>query len=316
MSITTAPDAAGEQTAPRVRPLKLGLHLPETERIAPWQDIAEMCRLAEDVGFDSIWVPDHLLYRHPDKEPEGPWECWSILAAVAAVTSRVEIGPLVLCTSFRNPGLIAKMADTIDEISGGRLILGLGAGWHEPEYRAFGFPYEERVGRFFEGFTIICTLLRNGWIDYSGRYYTLRECELRPRGPRPQGPPLMIGSRGEQILRKTIPHVAYWNGWYAWNGNTVAGYRPLRDQIDRVCEEVGRNPATVQRTMAVDIHLPGSDGAHDPRSTPLSGTPEQIAETLRAFAEAGVDHLQIVLSPNTSAAIEQFAPVIELLDRN
>src|SRR4249920_776873 len=106
------------------RGLKLGLHLPEVERIAPWPDIAAMCRLAEDVGFDSIWVPDHLIYRKPGEEPTGPWECWSILTAVAAITSRVEIGPLVLCTSFRDPGLIAKMADTVDEISGGRLILG------------------------------------------------------------------------------------------------------------------------------------------------------------------------------------------------
>ena len=315
MTVRIAPVSSGVSESTRARPLKIGLHVPETERIAPWQDIAGMCRLAEEVGFDSIWIPDHLLYRHPGQEPTGPWECWSILSAVAAVTTHVEIGPLVLCTSFRNPGLIAKMADTVDEISGGRLILGLGAGWHEPEYRAFGFSYEERVGRFFEAFAIIRTLLREGRIDHEGKYFTLRECELRPRGPRPQGPPLMIGSRGEQILRTTLPHVDLWNGWYAWSGNAVDGYRPLRDQIDRACLAVGREPVTLQRTMAVEVHLPGSDGSHDPRSTPLRGTPEQIAETLRAYAAEGVGHLQVVLSPNTSAAIEQFAPVLELLDR-
>jgi alkanesulfonate monooxygenase SsuD/methylene tetrahydromethanopterin reductase-like flavin-dependent oxidoreductase (luciferase family) len=314
MNASTAPAVAGETTAGRARPLKLGFHLPETERIAPWQEIAQLCRLAEDVGFDSIWVPDHLLYRFPGKEPVGPWECWSILSAVAAVTKRVEIGPLVLCTTFRNPGLIAKMADTVDEISDGRLILGLGAGWHEPEYRAFGFPYEERVGRFQEAFTIIRTLLRDGNIDFAGKYFTLRECELRPRGPRPQGPPLMIGSQGEQILHRTLPHVDYWNGWYAWNGNTVEGYRPLRELVDRACREAGRDPAEVQRTMAVDVHMPGSDGEHDPRSTPLTGAPEQIAETLQGFAMEGISHVQLVLTPNTCEAIEQFAPVIELLE--
>ncbi|MGI8475559.1 MAG: LLM class flavin-dependent oxidoreductase [Thermomicrobiales bacterium] len=192
------------------RPLKVGLHLPETERIAPWRDLAAMCRLAEDVGFDSIWVPDHLLYRFEGQEPNAPWEGWSILSAVAAVTTRVEIGPLVLCANFRNPALIAKMADAVDEISGGRLILGLGAGWHEPEYRAFGFPFAQRFGRFAEAFTIIRTLLGEGRIDFEGSYFTLRDCELRPRGPRPGGPPLMIGSRGEHVLRATLPHVRFW----------------------------------------------------------------------------------------------------------
>src|SRR5215216_5997449 len=149
---------------PAQRPLKVGLHLPETERIAPWSDLAAMCRMAEDIGMDSIWVPDHLLYRSEGPEGDkttGPWECWSIISAVAAITTRVEVGPLVLCTSFRNPALIAKMAATVDEISGGRLILGLGAGWNEPEYRAFGYPFDHRVDRFAEALQIIAGLLRN-----------------------------------------------------------------------------------------------------------------------------------------------------------
>lgn len=297
------------------RPLKLGLHIPEVERIAPWREIAEMCKLAEDVGFDSIWVPDHLLYRFPDEEPCGPWECWSVLSAIAAITTRVEIGPLVLCTSFRNPALVAKMADTVDEISGGRLILGLGCGWHQPEYDAFGFPYGERVGRFMESFTIIRTLLSTGSIDFAGKYFTLRECELRPRGPRSAGPPLMIGARGAQMLSATLPHVRYWNGWHAWGGNTVDGYRAIHAQVDQAAQDAGVAPAAVERTIAILIHLPASDGKHDPRSTPIRGSHEAIAETIRQFARAGVTHAQIVLSPNTARAIEQFAPVLELLDR-
>jgi alkanesulfonate monooxygenase SsuD/methylene tetrahydromethanopterin reductase-like flavin-dependent oxidoreductase (luciferase family) len=298
-----------------VRPLKVGLHLPETERIAPWSDLAAMCRLAEDVGFDSIWVPDHLIYHVPGQEPEGPWECWSILSAVAAVTSRVEIGPLVLCTNFRNPALIAKMADTVDEISGGRLILGLGAGWHEPEYRAFGFPYEQRAGRFFEAFTIIRTLLHDGAIDFQGKHYTLRDCELRPRGPRPAGPPLLIGSRGDQILRKTAPYVDYWNAWAVWNGNRPEGMAPLHAQLDAACAETGRDPAEIARTAAIFVQLPGGTEPDNPKAPWLRGTPEALAETLRAFARAGVSHAQMLLDPNTVEGIASFAPVLELLDQ-
>ncbi|MEA2593950.1 MAG: hypothetical protein QOF01_419 [Thermomicrobiales bacterium] len=305
-----------------MRPLKVGIHLPETERIAPWCDLAAMCRLAEEVGFESIWVPDHLLMRFPGEEPQGPWECWSILSAVAAVTRRVEIGPLVLCTNFRNPALIAKMADTVDEISGGRLILGLGAGWHEPEYRAFGFPYEQRVGRFAEAFTIIRTLLREGAIDFQGRYYTLRDCELRPRGrssggvPSSAGPPLLIGSRGEQILRMTAPYVDYWNAWAVWNGNRPDGLAALHAQVDAACVETGRDPAEIGRTLAVFVQLPGGTEPDNPRAPWLRGTPDELAEALRAFARSGISHVQILLDPNTVEGIAAFAPVLQLLDKD
>src|SRR5215208_4311115 len=122
-------------------PLKIGIQLPEVERDARWPELRQMAELAEAVGFDSLWVGDHLLYRYADGN-RGPWEAWSMLAALAAVTERVELGPLVACTSFHPPGLIAKMAATIAEISGGRLVLGLGAGWNETEFRAYGFPYD------------------------------------------------------------------------------------------------------------------------------------------------------------------------------
>jgi alkanesulfonate monooxygenase SsuD/methylene tetrahydromethanopterin reductase-like flavin-dependent oxidoreductase (luciferase family) len=296
------------------RPLKVGLHLPETERIARWRDLASMCKLAEDVGFDSIWVPDHLLYRFEGQPPSGPWECWSILSAVAAATTRVEIGPLVLCTAFRNPALIAKMADTVDEISGGRLILGLGSGWHEPEYRAFGFPYDHRLGRFEEAFTIIRALLREGNIDFKGKYHTARECELVPRGPRPNGPPLMIGSRGPQMLRKTVPYVDYWNGWAAWGGNRPEGVIPFQRMVDEACRDTDVDPASIQRTVAVFVQLPGGTDEPNPAAPPLTGSPEQLAETLRAYADAGISHVQVLIDPNTCAGIEAFAPVLALLD--
>ncbi len=301
---------------PNPRPFKVGLHLPEIERVARWPELAIMSRLAEDVGFDSIWVPDHLLYRFGDEPAKAPWECWSILSAVAAVTSRVEIGPLVLCTNFRNPGLIAKMAETVDEISGGRLILGLGAGWHQPEYEAYGFPFETRFGRFAEAFTIIRTLLCDGAIDFEGKYFTLRDCELRPRGPRPGGIPLMIGSRGDQVLRATIGQVDYWNAWYLWGGNTAAGLDPFRRQVDAACADVGRDPASVARTVAVLVAFDGATQPPNPKAPAIRGTPAEIAATLRGFAAAGISHVQVVIDPNTPAGIEAFAPVLEALDRN
>ncbi|HEX5466177.1 MAG TPA: LLM class flavin-dependent oxidoreductase [Candidatus Limnocylindrales bacterium] len=296
--------------------LRIGLQLPEAERPVRWADLADLARAAEDAGFDSLWVGDHLLYRGADGAPRGPWEAWSVLAALAAVTSRVELGPLVAATSFRQPTLLAKEAATIDEISGGRLILGLGAGWNEVEYRAYGFPYDRRVDRFEEAFTIIRTLLREGHIDFAGRYYTARDCELVPRGPRPQGPPLMVGSIGQRMLAITAPHVDAWNAWHDWFGNTPDGLRPLLDQVDAAAQAAGREPGAIRPTATVLVRLPGGatryadDGAdHAP---PLTGRPEEMAERLRAYGRLGVSHLQLVLEPIERRAVEALGPVLEL----
>ncbi len=218
------------------RPCKVGVQLPEVERYVPWPDYLDLARQAEAVGFDSVWVGDHLVYDLPDGTTRGPYEAWTTLAAIAAVTERVEIGPLVASTSFHAPAMLAKQAATVDEISGGRLIVGLGAGWNETEFRAFGFPFDHRVDRFEEAFTIIRTLLRDGAIDFEGRYYQARDCELLPRPARAGGPPLMIGSIGPRMLRITTPHVEMWNAWYADTGNTPAGprRRPAADgRLDR-----------------------------------------------------------------------------------
>src|SRR5512141_2016941 len=229
-------------TSPR-RPLKVGIQLPEVEYEIRWPEQLDMIRAIEDLGFDSIWLGEHLLYRWATRPPRGPWEAWTMLAAIAAATSRVEFGPLVACTNFHNPALLAKQAATIDEISGGRLILGLGAGWNETEFRAYGFPYDHRVERFEEAFTIIRSLLQDGTVDFDGRWYQARDCKLLPRGPRPAGPPLMIGSNGPRMLRATMPHANAWNSWFAQTGNRPEGVRPLRELIDATCRDVGRDPA-------------------------------------------------------------------------
>ena len=302
------------------RPVKVGIQLPEVEYVVRWPELRAMATRAEELGFDSLWVGDHLLYREPGERARGPWEAWSQLAALAAVTSRIQLGPLVASTSFHNPAMLAKKAATIDEISGGRLTLGLGAGWNETEYRAFGFPFDRRVSRFEEAFTIIRTLLREGAIDFAGEFYQVRDCELVPRGPRPGGPPLLIGSNGERMLRIALPHVAAWNSWFADIDNTPAGVSPLRARVDRICTEVGREPDAVERTVAVMVQTPGGAGRVQgdyakEAVAPLTGSAEEFAETFRAFAREGIGHLQLVLDPINLASIEQLAPVLALLDR-
>src|SRR5687768_28470 len=241
------------------RPLKIGYLVPETEgqmngETARWTDILAMTKMAEAVGFDSVWVTDHLIHRS-ETETRGPWECWSLLSAIAAVTERVEIGPLVLCAGFRNPALLAKMADTVEEISGGRLILGLGAGWNEPEYRAFGYPFDHRVERFEEALAIIRGLLRDGHVDFEGSYHQAREVVLLPPPARPGGPPIMVGTVGPRMLRLAAQHADAWNAWFSWYGNSVDGLRGLREKVDAACEAVGRDPTTLERTVAVLVHM-------------------------------------------------------------
>jgi alkanesulfonate monooxygenase SsuD/methylene tetrahydromethanopterin reductase-like flavin-dependent oxidoreductase (luciferase family) len=265
------------------------------------------------VGFDSVWLGDHLLYRDDVHGARGPWEAWTMLAGIAASTSRIAIGPLVACTSFHNPAMLAKMATTVDEISDGRLILGLGAGWNETEYRAFGFPFDRRVARFAEAFTIIRKLLRDGRIDFEGEFYSARDSELVPR-PRPGGPPLMVGSMGERMLGLTAPHVDAWNAWYGWTGNRPEGVVALRGKVDAAAMAAGRQPSEIERTVAVLVRLPAAAGERAYDAAPLEGSPEVIAEGLRAYARQGIAHVQLVIDPITEASLEALAPVLDRLD--
>jgi alkanesulfonate monooxygenase SsuD/methylene tetrahydromethanopterin reductase-like flavin-dependent oxidoreductase (luciferase family) len=296
------------------------VQLPEVEREVRWPEYLAMAKAAEDVGFDALWLGDHLLYRFANGESRGPWEVWTMLSALAASTTRISLGPLVASTAFHAPAMLAKLAATADEVSGGRLILGLGAGWNETEFRAFGFPFDHRIDRFEEAFTIVRTLLRDGAIDFDGRYYQARDCELRPRPQRPGGPPLLIGSKGERMLRIALPHVDAWNVWFADTGNSPAGVPPLRELVDGICREVGRDPASVQRTVAVQVRLPGGTGRVQGDYTkatfpPLEGPPDVLVEELRRYAREGIGAVQLVLDPITAESIERLGPVLELLDR-
>ena len=295
------------------------MQLPEVERRVDWPELVSMARTAEEVGFDSLWVGDHLLYDLPGGVTRGPWEVWTSLAALAAVTERVELGPLVASTSFHAPAMLAKKAATVDAISGGRLILGLGAGWNEREYRAFGFPYDQRVSRFEEAFTIIRGLLRDGRADFDGAFYRVEDCVLDPPPVRPGGPPLMLGSTGPRMLRIGLPHADAWNVWWSRYGNTPDGFTAVRDRVEEVAAEVGR-AGEVAATAAVLVRLPGGSGrlmgkTYDADVAPVEGSAADIAGHLRAMADAGASHLQLVLDPINQASIELLAETLAALDQ-
>jgi probable F420-dependent oxidoreductase len=280
-----------------------------------------MARTAESAGLDSLWLGDHLLYDLPGGVTRGPWEVWTSLAAIAAVTERIELGPLVASTGFHEPAMLAKQAATVDGISGGRLILGLGAGWNEREYRAFGLRYDRRVSRFEEAFTIIRTLLREGRVDYRGTYHSAEDCVLDPGPVRPGGPPLVLGSVGERMMRIGLPHVDAWNVWWSDYGNTPDGFTSVRSRVEQAAAAAGRGPGEVAATAAVLVQLPGGGGrlmgdTYNAAVQPVQGTPEAIAAHVQAMAAAGATHLQLVLDPITEASIEVVGEALQLLDRD
>jgi probable F420-dependent oxidoreductase len=300
--------------------VRVAIQLPEVEREVRWPEYLAMAQGAEAAGFDTLWLGDHLLYRYPDGSTRGPWEVWTMLSALAASTTRIRLGPLVAATAFHAPAMLAKLATTVDEISGGRLILGLGAGWNETEFRAFGFPFDHRIDRFEEAFTIIRTLLRDGAIDFDGRWFQARDCELLPRPARPGGPPLLIGSIGPRMLRMTLPWVDAWNVWYADVENSPAGLEPRLRLVDEICAEVGRDPSEVERTVAVLVRLAGGrgrvQGAIRQNEIPaLTGTTSEIAEGLRAYARLGIAEVQLVVDPITLESIETLGVVLQELHR-
>ena len=280
-------------------------------RTPRFSDIQAMAQTAEAVGFDSFWLADHMLSSQPRRPEEiGVWEAMTFLSAVAATTSRITIGSLVACVSFRNPALLAKMADGLDEISGGRFVLGLGAGWYEPEYTAFGFPFDHLGTRFEEALRIIVPLLREGRVDFAGDYYSARDCVLRPRGPRAGGPPIWIGAKGPRMMRLVATYADAWNT--VWH-DRPEGVTAVVPKLTEACAVVGRDPATIELTAGSFAHLLAPGEQPDPAGTSITGSPEEMAAALRAFEAVGVRHLVLNIEPCEVASIERLGRVIELL---
>ena len=302
--------------------MKIGLMLPLGEPAlmrdgGSWTHLRALAIAAEEHGLDSVWAADHLLYRDGSGETVGLEECWTILTAVAAVTSRVEIGPLVLATPFRNPALTAKMATTIDTVSAGRFVMGLGCGWHEPEFDAFGYPFDHRVGRFEEALEIILPLLRTGRVDHHGRWYSAADAEITPPGPRPAGPPILIAGKGPRMLRLVARHADWWNA--AWYGppETADNLDERIRNLDAACAEEGRDPATITLTAGVMVHFPHlhGPGDEDLPDRSMAGDAEAVGRMLAGFAAKRVEHLMVELWPHTPEAVAELGRAAEVARR-
>ena len=284
----------------------------ETQTNTPrrYEVIRSIVRQAEAGGFDSVWLADHFLYRDAGEPTIGVWECWTVLAALAEATRQIEIGTLVACNSFRNPAILAKMATTADEVSQGRLILGVGAGWNEPEYRAFGVPFDHRVDRLEEALQILVPLLRDGHVDFAGKYYQARDCDDVPRGPRPAGPPLLVGGEGPRMLRLAARYADIWNIGYMGQPETLA--EPLA-RIEAACRDVGRDPATLGVAPLIGLWFPEfrpDKPAFLEHS--LTGTACEIAGAIRGYARLGVPHIMFQCWPYTEHVLERLTEAVQL----
>jgi len=271
------------------------------ETTAGFADLRALAMAAEEHGLDSVWGADHLIFRD-EGETTGIHECWTVLTAIAAVTSRVEIGPLVLALPFRNPALTAKMAAELDEVSGGRLILGLGCGWHEPEFDAFGYPFDHRVSRFDEGLQVVVPLLRNGRVTYSGKYHHAADAELRPLPVRKGGPPILIAGKQPRMLQLVARHADQWNA--AWYGHPDQADE-LRERLGNLrtaLDAAGRDPASLEITVGIFVAFEGADADTPERA--LRGTVDEIADGLAGYAALDVKHLIAHIFPRTTDAVK------------
>jgi alkanesulfonate monooxygenase SsuD/methylene tetrahydromethanopterin reductase-like flavin-dependent oxidoreductase (luciferase family) len=297
------------------RPMGVGIMVPiaENGHFGPtprFSDVVEIAQAAADSGFDSLWFADHFSFTTPEGEVRGIWEAFTMMAAVAAVVPHLQIGSLVACTGFRNPGVIAKMAESIDEISDGRFILGLGAGWHKPEYDQFGFPFDYRVTRFEEAIRIIHPLLRQGRADFQGTFFQANNAVNAPKGPRASGPPILIGSRGDRMLGLLAEFADGWNaGWHS-STEQVAGQL---EKLNQACEAIGRDPGTVAKTIGSNIKMSNS---LDRRPDPVVGDNETRAQLMREFRDLGFVHYIAGLDLCTPDSVREFGEAVDLLDRD
>jgi alkanesulfonate monooxygenase SsuD/methylene tetrahydromethanopterin reductase-like flavin-dependent oxidoreductase (luciferase family) len=293
--------------------MRIGVVLPMSSsdgsgQMPGWPKVRAYGQHAEAIGLHSLWVCDHLLSGPSDDSTEGIHEGWTITAALAASTRRVELGQLVMCVSFRRPALLAKMATTADAVSGGRLILGLGAGWYDPEYEAFGYPTDHRVGRFGEAIGIIGPLLRGQTVTMAGTYYQVRGAVLCPPPDRPI--PILVAANGWRMLRLTARYADAWNtAWFGLPDDLL--HRRLAD-LDAALDAEGRDPATLRRTVGMEVRDPGATDPGGGLGGAFGGSVDQLARAIDAYEQLGFDDLIVQLAPKTTRSLDRLAEALQL----
>jgi alkanesulfonate monooxygenase SsuD/methylene tetrahydromethanopterin reductase-like flavin-dependent oxidoreductase (luciferase family) len=282
-----------------------------TGRVPSWPEVLVFTERAEALGLQSVWVCDHLISGPPGRPVEGIHEGWTILSALAASTSRVELGQLVVCASFRNPALLAKMAATADAVSGGRLILGLGAGWYDPEYAAFGYPTDHRVGRFEEALQIIGPLLRGESVAFAGHYHQVRDAMLLPPPDRPI--PILVAAKGPRMLQLTARYADAWNT--AWFGYPDDRLRQRLADLETALAAEGRDPASLRRTVGMHVLDPDVSSPDDGDEVTFGGSVGELAQALDAYEVLGFDDVIVVLQPMTGRSLDRLAEARRLRGR-
>jgi alkanesulfonate monooxygenase SsuD/methylene tetrahydromethanopterin reductase-like flavin-dependent oxidoreductase (luciferase family) len=281
-----------------------------------WEGLRARAAAAERVGFDIFVFEDALLYRS-ETESSGCWESVSITAALAAVTERIALGQSVINNPYRAPALTAKIADTIDEISGGRYVLGIGAGnTPDSDYQAFGFPTDRRYSRFAEAIQIIHGLLKTGRADFEGEYYTVDHAEMVIRGPRPEGPPINIAAGSPKMLGLVAAYADAWN-WWGWDetfDEMIERMTPIIAMLDAACEAIGRDPSTLPRTYDLyTVVPPGFSAEGVGMDHAVIGSADEIAERILSLDEIDIVEVRCDIYPKSVEAIAAMQPVIDLV---
>ena len=275
-------------------------------------DVIDFARKAEEIGLDSVWLTDHLYHEpyldfldHGYQLPvayagirQGYWECWTLLAAVAANTDKVEIGTLVTNAAFRNPTLLANMAETLDALSDGRLVLGVGAGDFRSEHTFLGAPWEQRIGRFEEALQIVTSMLRGDRVTFDGDFYQAQDAGLLPRGPRETGPPVVIGMMrcGPRMSRLAAQYGDGWSCWLAFEDSHAENFENRLERVNETAGRHGRDPETLARNVTVCLKAPGVDNMV-PGANPITGPATDVALEINKYRALGVDHLSVFLQP-------------------